>query len=82
VGWAMLSAARDPIVLFGSWHLPPILPQNAAVYAGLRKLHTMLAFLLFATFLAHLTGVLFHTLILQDGILNRMALWKARARRT
>ncbi|MEJ1978208.1 MAG: cytochrome b/b6 domain-containing protein [Acetobacteraceae bacterium] len=29
VGWAMLSAARYPIVLFGPVHLPFILPQNA-----------------------------------------------------
>src|ERR1700687_143409 len=26
VGWGMLSAARYPIVMFGSVHLPPILP--------------------------------------------------------
>ena len=29
IGWAMLSAARYPIVLYGPLHLPPILPHNA-----------------------------------------------------
>ncbi len=33
VGWGMLSAEPYPVVLFGSVHLPPILPQNAALYA-------------------------------------------------
>jgi len=51
VGWGMLSAARYPIVLYGSLQLPPILPHDAALYAVLRTTHTVLAFLLFATFL-------------------------------
>jgi cytochrome b561 len=81
VGWGMLSAARYPIVLFGSWHLPPILPHSPSIYAVLRKLHTVLAYLLFFTFLGHITGVMFHQLILQDGILNRMALWRVRTQK-
>jgi cytochrome b561 len=76
VGWAMLSAARYPIVMFGAFHLPPILPQNAGVYALLRRVHTLLAYLLFATFIAHFSAILFHTLVLRDGILDRMALWR------
>jgi cytochrome b561 len=76
VGWAMLSAARYPIVMFGAFHLPPILPQNAGLYALLRRAHTLLAYLLFATFIAHFSAILFHTLVLRDGILDRMALWR------
>jgi cytochrome b561 len=82
VGWGMLSAARYPIVLFGPLHLPPILPQSAAVYSVLRKVHTVLAYMLFGTFFAHLTAVLFHTLVLRDGILDRMAVWKRGASRS
>src|SRR5580704_901514 len=37
VGWGMLSAAHYPIVLFGSIHLPFILPHDAQFYAILRK---------------------------------------------
>src|ERR1700726_3149906 len=33
VGWGMLSAARYPIVLYGSLHLPFILPHDAMLYA-------------------------------------------------
>jgi len=67
VGWGMLSAGHYPIVMFGPLHLPPILPANPTVYAVLRKTHTILAYLLFVTFLAHLSAVLFHTLIVRDG---------------
>ncbi len=80
VGWGMLSAARYPIVLFGSWHLFPILPHSATLYAFLRRTHTFLAFLLFLAFLAHFGAILFHTLIVRDGMLSRMVPWRVRAR--
>jgi len=79
VGWGMLSAARYPIVLFGSVHLPPILPHSVMLYAVLRRTHTVLAYLLFLTFIAHFGSVLFHTLIVRDGMLRRMAPWRVRA---
>jgi len=74
VGWGMLSAGHYPIVMYGPLHLPPILPANPTLYAVLRQAHTLLAYLLFMTFLAHLGAVLFHTLILRDRLLKRMAL--------
>jgi len=79
VGWGMLSAARYPIVLYGSLHLFPILPHGASLYAVLRKTHTVIAYLLFLTFLAHFGAVLFHTLIVRDGLFDRMAPWRVRA---
>jgi len=78
VGWGMLSAARYPIVLYGSLHLPFILPHDAMLYAVLRKAHTILAYLFFLTILAHFGAILFHTLIVRDGILKRMAPWTIR----
>jgi cytochrome b561 len=75
IGWGMLSAARYPIVLYGSVHMPFILPHNAMLYAVLRKTHTILAYLLFLTFTAHVGAILFHTLIVRDGMLKRMAPW-------
>jgi cytochrome b561 len=73
VGWGMLSAARYPIVLFGSVHLPPILPHDVMLYAALRTAHTVLALLLFATFLAHLGAALLHALVYRDGVFQSMA---------
>lgn len=79
VGWAMLSAARYPIVMWGSLHLFAIVPHNVMVYAALRKAHTILAYLLFLAFIAHFGAVLFHTLVVRDRLLNRMVPWRARA---
>jgi cytochrome b561 len=76
IGWAMLSAARYPIVLYGPIRLPPILPVDPALYAVLRRVHTMLAYLLFFTIMAHLSAVLFHTLVIRDGLLKRMVPWR------
>jgi cytochrome b561 len=75
VGWGMLSAARYPIVLYGSLHLPYILPHNPGLYAELRKAHTVLAYFFFLTFVAHFGAILFHTLIVRDGMLWRMLPW-------
>ena len=76
--WAMLSAGSYPIVMFGQVHLPPILPASPFLYATLRETHTILAYMLFMAFLAHLGAILFHTLVLRDGLLNRMAPWTIR----
>ena len=73
VGWGMLSAARYPIVVFGALQLPPILPYNLSLYSALRQLHTVLAFLLFATFIAHFGAALFHALVRRDGVFESMA---------
>jgi cytochrome b561 len=76
VGWGMLSAASYPIVLYGPLRLPPILPHDLTLYAWLRDLHTDLAYLFFATFLAHFAAALFHGLIRRDGVLASMASWR------
>ena len=76
VGWAMLSAAPYPIVVFGSLHLMPILPRDPATYAWLRRLHTCLAYLFFATIVVHFAAALLHALIRRDGVFESMAPWR------
>ncbi len=78
VGWGMLSAARYPIVLYGPLHLPWILPHDPALYAVLRQAHTYLAYLLFATFLAHLGAALLHGLVYRDGVFRSMTIGTKR----
>ena len=80
VGWAMLSAADCPVVLFRSIRLPPLLPHDPAMYAMLRTAHSFLAFLLFATFLAHVSGAMLHALIVRDGVFESMASFGKKAR--
>jgi len=72
VGWGMLSAGGYPINLVGSFHLPPILPHSSALYALLRPAHTLLAYLLFATFLVHLGAALAHAFLFKDGVFESM----------
>lgn len=79
-GWAMLSAARNPIVALGPFHLPGIAPQNIDIYAVLRQAHGVFALLLFLAFTAHVSAVLFHTFVLRDRIIDRMALWPNKPR--
>jgi cytochrome b561 len=78
IGWAMLSAARFPVIMVGPLALPGIAPYDIDVYAALRQAHTVCAFLLFAAFTAHVCAVLFHTLVLRDRLLDRMALWPTK----
>jgi len=78
VGWGMLSAARYPIIRYGPLQLPPILPHDGVLYAVLRTAHTVLALLLFATFIAHFSAALMHALIYRDGAFPSMASWRQR----
>ncbi|HTJ95659.1 MAG TPA: cytochrome b [Pararobbsia sp.] len=73
LGWAMVSAGGYPVTLFAGVHLPPIAPVSAWWFARLHLAHTYLAYLLFATVLAHLAAALFHGLIRRDGVLSSMA---------
>ena len=73
IGWAMLSAAAYPVVLFGSIYLPSIVPVNPSLHALLWHAHYYLAFAFFALILMHVSAILFHKLIRNDGIFETMA---------
>ena len=49
--------------------------QPDAVRGAAEDAHTILAYLFFLTFLGHFAAILFHTLVLRDGILKRMVPW-------
>jgi cytochrome b561 len=73
IGWAMLSAAAYPVVLYGGVRLPPILPQSDRLHTLLWNAHFYLAFLFFALILMHLAAALFHALVRRDGVFETMA---------
>jgi cytochrome b561 len=73
IGWAMMSAAAYPIIVFGGVHLPPILPQSDSLHAVLWSAHYYLAFCFFAIVLLHIAAALFHALVLRDGVFEAMA---------
>jgi cytochrome b561 len=72
VGWAMISAAGGPVVVFGSIHLPRIAPFDAQLYWVLRQTHSVIAYTLMAVIAAHISAVLLHTLTLRDRLIERM----------
>ena len=80
VGWAMVSAAGRPLVVFGSLYLPRIAPVNLDLFWVLRETHSVLAFLLVAVVAAHVSAVLLHTLTLRDKMLARMTFRLSRRR--
>jgi cytochrome b561 len=59
----MLFAGGYPVVLYGSLHLPEILPHDDRLHAILQTAHTVLAYTFFATVLLHVAAALFHALI-------------------
>src|ERR1700729_2832412 len=63
LGWAMLSAAAYPVVLFGSVYLPPILPVSASLHTLLWHAHYYRACAFFAFIWMHVAAPLFHKLI-------------------
>ncbi len=73
VGWAMVSAAGNPVVMWGDVHLPAIAPHDPAVYSVLRAAHAWLARVLLAVILLHLAAALYHAWIRRDGVFAGMA---------
>ncbi len=73
IGWAMVSAAGNPVVLWGDVHLPAIAPHDPAIYSVLRAAHTWLARALLAVILLHLAAALYHAWVRRDGVYRTMA---------
>jgi cytochrome b561 len=73
LGWAMLSAAAYPVVLYGGIHLPSLLPQSDSLHTVLWDAHYYLAFAFFALVLMHIAAALFHALVRRDGVFESMA---------
>ncbi|GGC45980.1 cytochrome b [Chelatococcus reniformis] len=73
IGWAMMSTAAYPVVLYGGIRLPAILPQSSTLHALLWDAHAYLAFAFFALILLHIAAALFHALVRRDGVFSAMA---------
>jgi cytochrome b561 len=73
LGWAMLSAAAYPVVLYGGIQLPSLLPQSDSLHTLLWNAHYYLAFAFFAVVLMHVAAALFHALVRHDGVFEAMA---------
>ncbi|HEX4118176.1 MAG TPA: cytochrome b [Rhizomicrobium sp.] len=80
VGWELASIPSRPLVLFGNvpwpkiWYLANLAQPDQRFWAGIiAPSHIILAFLLFALAIGHLSAALFyHYMIRKDQILQRM----------
>ena len=73
IGWAMLSAAEYPVVLYGRVSGCPRSCRRARACTRLLwNAHFYLAFLFFAVILMHLAAALFHALVRRDGVFEAM----------
>lgn len=72
VGWMMSAAFGFQVVYLGILPLPRIVAEDRALAERLQQIHFNLAMVLVGLFAAHLGGVLYHHLIVQDGVLRRM----------
>lgn len=73
LGWAMLSAAGYPVVLYGGVHLPALVSVNPELHTLLWDAHFYLAFAFFALILLHLGAALFHKWVRRDGVFEAMS---------
>jgi cytochrome b561 len=72
VGWAATSAYRAPIIIYGLFELPPILPVNQPLSERLFAVHRWLGILMALMILAHIGAALFHHFVNRDRVLMRM----------
>lgn len=72
VGWLTSTAFGFPVVYLGVLPLPAPVPVDPELAKSLQQLHFLLAMFLLLLFIGHLGGVLYHHLVLQDGVLRRM----------
>lgn len=72
IGWAMVSAGGEAVVVFGALRLPRIAPFDAQLFWLLRQAHSVVAYTLMAAIAAHVSAILLHTLTLRDRMIERM----------
>jgi hypothetical protein len=58
------------------WSLVPLVAVNPALFALLRRAHTLLALVLFLTILMHFGAALFHAWLRRDGVFRSMVPWR------
>ncbi|KTF31270.1 cytochrome b [Xanthomonas translucens] len=72
LGWGVRSAGGWPVTMFPGVTLPPIAPNDPVWYAVLRDAHGLLAWLLFAVVLMHLSAALMHAWVRRDRVFSTM----------
>lgn len=72
LGWAYSSATGIPVVPFGLWPLPDLVPADKALAETLKRAHHLAAYALAGLVVLHVGAALKHHFIHRDGLLGRM----------
>jgi cytochrome b561 len=71
-GWAYSSAVGFPVVWFGVLPLPDLLPVDKSLALAVKTWHAALAWVLAVLAAVHVGAALWHQLVAQDGLIDRM----------
>jgi cytochrome b561 len=77
-GWAHSSAAGFPVVPFGLFQLPDLVPESEGLADLLKPVHRYAAYALAGLVALHVAGALKHQFIDRDGLLSRMGFGRVR----
>jgi len=74
-GWMMSSASGFPVVLFGVWQLPDLVPKDKQLFETLKEVHEALNTGLLVLVIVHVGAALKHQFVDRDATLGRMLPW-------
>ena len=72
VGWAWASSLGWPVSFFGLVTLPAIVPKSPVIVRVAGEAHVLLAALIIGLIGFHTLAALYHWLLLDDGVMERM----------
>lgn len=71
-GFLYVMAGGYGVTLFGMWELPNPIGPRPTIAAAAKSIHIVCAYVLVLTLAGHVGLVLWHTLVLKDGLIRRM----------
>lgn len=71
-GFLYVMAGDYGVTLFGAWELPNPIGPRPMIAAAAKATHIVCAYVLVLTLAGHVGLVLWHTLVLKDGLIRRM----------
>jgi len=75
IGWAATATGGYPINFF-AWELPPLFGENEALSGTLYWWHMVVGLALLALVVVHILAALYHWFIRDDGVMQRMSLFR------
>lgn len=73
LGWLATGAGGYPVEFFG-WKLPGLIAKNKDLSEFLFEMHEIVAWIIIALLVLHISGALYHKLVRKDGVASRMGL--------